>query len=122
MEEAQLGRCKGRPTLLSRDVVLVTSPFRRATEASDRENYKRQFLDHWDSPAFRLPTALTLFVRGISVDVDSGASISINHSDWYSRLRMVTTPDSGPVLRAADGVRVKPCGYCTARVFINYYI
>lgn len=82
---------------------------------------KTASLENLTSPPLRPSNTLTIFVEGSSVKaiVDSGASISVIHSDLCSQLRKVTTPYTGLVLHGANGVTIKPRRYCTAIVFID---
>lgn len=77
--------------------------------------------DKSSSPPQPPSNSLTVFIEGVWVDalVDTGASVSVIHADLCSRLRKVTTPYDGPALRGANGVMIRPSGFCTARVSID---
>lgn len=64
---------------------------------------------------------MSVFVEGVHVEalVDTGATLSVMHSDLCRRLRKVTTPYDGPALVAAQGKTIRPSAFCTVRVSID---
>lgn len=72
-------------------------------------------------PPTRPCNIMYMFVEGVHVEasVDTGATLSVMHSDLCRRLRKVTTPYDVPALVAAQGKTMSPSAFCTVRVSID---